>query len=282
MIAYKYRENSERSLNIIRSRKLYFPHAKQLNDPLDSQINIDQEYNKVVERYPPDHSEEYLRKAFCIYMLNQHKFLDKKGRNIGLNGALQWYISQLGIFSLSATSTDALLWSHYGGAHRGFCLEFDTDLIPAKEIFMRSPVTYAKTPPYQALFEKLAQEFSEFAKPWEPDNKYPDEIGDNFYTRQLSELMEANLFVKSEKWKYEEEYRLIANRSGEISFPAEALRSVTFGINADFKLMQSVETLLQHADYEHVTRKYVRHTAGSFEFEASNFCSSLMTLDHIT
>ncbi len=39
---------------------------------------------------------------------------------MGLNGALQWYISTLGIYSLSATYTDALLWSHYGGRTREY------------------------------------------------------------------------------------------------------------------------------------------------------------------
>lgn len=98
MIAYKYRNDGLRSLDIIRSRKIYFPLAKQLNDPLDSQIDIDQEYMRVVELYRPSHSEEYLRKSFCKHMLNQHEFFDKRGRNVGLNGAMQWFISQLGIF----------------------------------------------------------------------------------------------------------------------------------------------------------------------------------------
>jgi len=136
---------------------------------------------------------------------------------------------------------------------------------------MRSLVTYATVPTYQALFERLAQELSEFARPWEVGNEYPPETGDKFYIHQLSELMDANLLFKSEKWKYEEEYRLVANKSGEISFPAEALRSVIFGVNADFKLIQSVEALLKHPNYSHVTSKYVRHTADSFEFELVNF-----------
>lgn len=282
MIAYKYRDDSARSINILKSRKIYFPHAKQLNDPLDAQINIDQEYHKVVERYPPNHSQEYLRKSFCLYMLNQHNFIDGHGKNIGLNGALQLFISGLGIFSLSATPTDALLWSHYGGAHAGFCLEFDTDLIDAKEIFIRSLVTYAKHPPYQELFEQLAQQFSEFARPWESGNTFTPETGDKFYTHQLSELMDANLLVKSEKWKYEEEYRLVANKSGEISFPAKALRSVIFGVNSNSELINSIERLLSQPDYAHVTTNFVKHAAGSFEFEVVNYCTTLMDLDRIT
>ncbi|WP_223514771.1 hypothetical protein [Pseudomonas sp. GL-R-26] len=128
----------------------------------------------------------------------------------------------------------------------------------------------------------MAQEFSEFARPWEPGNSFLDETGDNFYTRQLSELMHANLLVKSDKWKYEEEYRLVANKSGEINFPPEALRSVIFGVNASLKLIQSVEYLLKDPGYSHVETKFVRHTAGSFEFKVANYCTPLMKLDHIT
>ncbi|MCZ7024199.1 DUF2971 domain-containing protein, partial [Salmonella enterica] len=87
-------------------------------------------------------SEEYLRKSFLIYLLNQHSFQNKHGKEIGLNGALQWYISILGIYSLSKTPTDALLWSHYGGSHKGIAIEFDTDLIQDKDIFIRKDVAY--------------------------------------------------------------------------------------------------------------------------------------------
>lgn len=280
--AYKYRDPSKRTLEILSNRTIYFPHAAQLNDPLDSQINIDAEYQKVVDMYPPHQSEEYLRKSFLIHILNQHSFMDKHGKKIGLNGALQWFISVLGIYSLSKTPTDALLWSHYGGSHAGIAIEFDTDLITEENIFIRADVKYSKIPPYQDLFLDLANRLGEFVKPWESNNNYENDLGDRFYTKQLSELMHANLLVKSEKWKYEEEYRLVSSRTGPHKFPAEALKSITFGVKANLDFIRSVEKTLDTPDYAHVDVNFVQHRTGSFEFELTKICTTLMKLDKIT
>lgn len=282
MKAYKYRDPSERTLEILSSRKIYFPHAAQLNDPLDSQINIDAEYQKVVDKFPPNHSEEYLRKSFLIYLLNQHSFPDKNGKEMGLNGALQRFISTLGIYSLSKTPIDALLWSHYGGSHKGVAIEFDTDLIQAQGIFIRDNVTYAQQPPYQDLFLTLAEKLGEFVKPWEENNKFEDKIGDAFYTHQLSQLMRANLFVKSEKWKYEEEYRIVSNRFGPQAFPAEAVKSITFGLKSEIDFIRRIEKITNNPEYAHVKLNFVQHKTGSFEFELTGYSSTLMKLDQTT
>ncbi|WP_404941682.1 DUF2971 domain-containing protein [Pseudomonas danubii] len=282
MKAYKYRDPSNRTLEIFSTRKIYFPHAAQLNDPLDSQIDIDAEYQKVVDMYPPNKSEEYLRKSFLIHILNQHSFMDKHGKEIGLNGALQRFISVLGIYSLSKTPTDALLWSHYGGSHTGIAIEFDTDLIQEKSIFIRKDMRYAKHPPYQDLFLDLANRLGEFVKPWESNNQYDAAVGDRFYTQQLSELMHANLFVKSKKWKYEEEYRLVSNRTGAHEFPAESLRSVTFGVKTNLEFIKKIEKILNTPDYAHVNVYFVQHKTGSFDFELTKTCNTLMKLDKIT
>lgn len=280
-LKFKYRDATERSLNILRDRKLYFPKAEQLNDPLDSQIDIDAEYRKVVERFPPSKSEEYLRKAFLIHMLNQHKFPDRNGKDMGLNGALKWFMSTLGICSLSSTATDALLWSHYGGSHKGMCLEFDTDIL-VDDVFKKGIIKYKQRPPYQDLFISLADRLGEFARPWEEDCSYEAEVGSNFYTLQLTELMDANLMVKSEKWKYEEEYRVITTKPGNRSFPAKALKTVIFGFKSDINFISQVENELKDPDYAHVEIKYVQHVPGSFEFEVVKFCNTLMDIDRIT
>ena len=282
MKAYKYRDTSERSLKILSEKKLYFPRAAQLNDPLDSQINIDKEYQKIVEKFPPNDSEEYLRKSFLIHLLNQHSFKDQNEKALGLNGAVQNFISTLGIYSLSRNATDALLWSHYGDSHTGMALEFETEIIDSENIFIRNPIRYCAKPVYQELFLELAEKLGEFVKPWESDHQYENGLGEKFYTHQLSQLMHANLFVKSAKWKYEEEFRLVSNRSGFHSFPSEALISVVFGLNSKPSFIRQVEIILSTPEYSHVDIKYVQHKTGSFEFEIANYNNNLMQLDRTT
>ncbi len=281
-LKFKYRDASERTLNVIRNREIYFSPPESLNDPLDSQINIDKEYQRVVEMFPRNHSEEYLRKAFLIYLLNKHDFPGRDGKQLGLNGALQWFLSRLGIFSLSLTPIDALLWSHYGGSHMGVALGFDTNLIADERVFIRNEILYSERPQYQRVFLELAEKLGEFVRPWESDCEYSDELGDNFYTHQISQLMRANLLYKSDKWSYEKEYRLISNRAGLCPFPAEALKTVVVGLKTDLEFVNKLQSILSVPEYSHVELLYVQHLAGSYDFELVKYHDSLMRLDLIT
>ena len=39
------------------------------------------------------------------------------------------YNKKIGIYSLSKTFIDELLWAHYGNSHKGFCIEYDLDIL---------------------------------------------------------------------------------------------------------------------------------------------------------
>ncbi|HEY2363234.1 MAG TPA: hypothetical protein VGK36_19090, partial [Candidatus Angelobacter sp.] len=120
-ILYKYRTFSKRTLDILTSTKLYFPRAEEQNDPLDSQIDIQLEYERAGKEMTRRFSgEELNRKQFLLFLLNSHRFRHRDpGKMIGLNEALQQWISQRGILSLSRNPCDPLLWAHYGGGHTG-------------------------------------------------------------------------------------------------------------------------------------------------------------------
>jgi hypothetical protein len=280
MIAYKYRDATDRSLEIIKNCNLYYATPSQLNDPLDSQINIDAEYQKLLSLYPPHHSEEYLKKSFLIHILNQHNYYDHKGKNIGLNGAMQLFLAKLGILSLSTNPTDALLWSHYANGHTGIAIGFETDLI--KESFIKGKVKYAKDPPYQKLFLDLSEKIAVFVKPWEKDHHFDAKLGDNFYTHQISQLMRANLLTKSRKWKYESEYRMVNTEPGEYKFSPEALKSITFGLKTSSDYVRKVLQALNNDSYSHVKINYLSHRVGSFDFELVKYCESELAKDIIT
>jgi len=264
---YKYRPYSQRTLEILLNQEIYFPSSEKLNDPLDSRIDIDAEYQKVVASLDPTKDEATNRKAFLVYLLNAHDFRDPNTKQkIGLNQALQRFIQTVGILSLSKTPTDPLLWSHYAASHTGICLGFDIDKIQSESIFARDEVTYLAAPPYQAIFLSLAEQLGEFMRPWDKQS-YPDELGDKFYTKQISELMRGNLFVKSEKWKYEEEYRIVQSNPGMQGFPPEALQVVILGTKTTAQNSKTIENILKIPGYSHVKFKRAMHIPGSFEFD---------------
>ena len=115
MLLYKYRMCEHRTWELLLNRKLFFATPKQLNDPLDSSIDIDAEYERAKKRVRGLDDDPDRRKSFLIFLLDgYHQFNDlAAGQKIGLNKALQQFIQSLGILSFSRTPTVPLLWSHY-------------------------------------------------------------------------------------------------------------------------------------------------------------------------
>jgi len=268
MLIYKYRNCAQRTWELLLNRKLYFSPPAQLNDPLDSSIDIHAEYERAKKliNAMDDHPER--RKSFLIYLLDgSHHFrCPSSGERIGLNKALQMFIQSLGILSFSRTPTDALLWSHYAEGHSGICLGFDPELLNFDHVFISEDIEYASSPTYVDLFLKMTDEIGEFIRPWENEYKHSDKQGDQFYTSQLSRLMHANLLVKSEKWKYEEEYRMITTLPGLHVFPPSALREVIQGTKIRDSDRETLSNILRHPDYAHVNVRNVCNVSGTFEF----------------
>lgn len=272
MLLYKYRDCAQRTWELLLNRKLYFATSDQMNDPLDSSINISAAYEEAKKIVHANDKHPDARTSFLIHLLGcTHKYKDpKSNQTIGLNEAMQRYISILGILSLSKTATDPLLWSHYANGHRGLCLGFDSVLLDEiNGVFITDDVRYLAKPPYVDLFLEMTAQLGEFVRPW--DNvPHSDERGDKFYTTQISRLMRTNLLVKSEKWKYEEEYRVITSRMGRYAFSPKALREVIRGIKMSPVDIETLNNILRDPDYRHVRIRDAINVEGSFEFGLSN------------
>ncbi len=92
---------------------------------------------------------------------------------------------QRGIACFSATVTDITMWSHYANGHRGFCLEFDTSLLPFSKAL---DVTYVDTPPVLNPIDVLVNDPSD---------------------DESNELLRAFVLTKARCWSYEQEWRLM-------------------------------------------------------------------------
>src|SRR5688572_12754032 len=125
MLAYKYRSGAAfnetgTNLHIDALKNSYVWSAKieTLNDPCESMFDC--------EYFKPE--LELLIKIFLNDDISEVK----------VRGQLQTLYSQLdaviascrkaGIFSLSKTFTDELMWSYYADAHKGFCIEYETEI----------------------------------------------------------------------------------------------------------------------------------------------------------
>ena len=272
MLCYKYRDFSDRTLDILASKKLYFARAEELNDPLDSQIDISLEYQRAQKELYKLDSDSQMKKSFLLYLLNSKSLSEKDtGKKIQLNEALQIWMRQLGILSLSKNPCDALLWSHYAAGHTGICFGFNVDEMGISKKLKSKEVEYVVSPRYKELFLRLIDELGAFVRPWEESNSYPNELGDKFYTKQISLITDENLLVKSEKWSYEEEFRVVTANYGLHDFEPISLKNIVIGTKTRPQDIKKLQRMLRKPEWHHVVQKQVKNIPGSFSFELVDF-----------
>ncbi|MEI2830052.1 DUF2971 domain-containing protein [Pseudomonas mosselii] len=197
-------------------------------------------------------------------LLDNHKITsNKSGKEIGLHQAIYEYIQTKGVLSLSMNPHDALLWAHYADGHKGITLGFNENLLNISHTGY-GEVTYHANPPYVAKFIELVDEFETFCRPWD-GAEYPDERGTEFYNKQLDTMFRASFYSKSEKWKYEEEFRIISD-PGNHPYHPEALEEIILGAKTSPADEKTIKKILSHPDYSHVKLKKVFNPPGTFDF----------------
>jgi hypothetical protein len=198
---YKYRSligDGRRHLEqLFRRAELYFAPRDSFNDPFDCRVHLSfpnspVAFRKWLVRALKTHRPDLNRKE-RERMAAEEMGRTKPHRNSMLQQTiisdLQRDVDRLGVFCLCEHPDDILMWSHYGAAHCGLCLEFRTDLnneaepssgsLPTNSSPAPMPVSYSSTFPSVGFFDS-------------------DE-------RQV----QAILLTKADRWRYEREWRII-------------------------------------------------------------------------
>lgn len=115
------------------------------------------------------------------------------------------------------------MWAHYGGNHKGVCIEIDTELFKAenKVIIDNSYFEKVKYEKYTSknLQKNVERQFNEIRS---------DKIGLKEYIREFRKKHHRSLyFTKYEEWKYEGEKRLIYFSSTEDKEYCSIKKSIT-------------------------------------------------------
>ncbi|MFG0320984.1 DUF2971 domain-containing protein [Pseudomonas sp. zjy_15] len=262
---YKYRSCSQRTWEILCNRELYFSLPKDLNDPLDVSVDVTAEYERAKNHiYKTDKHPEG-RKSFLITVLDSiRKVTRDTGEELSLSQALYRFMQGRGILSLSKTSRDALLWSHYADGHRGICLGFNAEILKIDGASGSGDIQYLPSPPYMEKFLELTEEFGEFCRPWDGVN-FSDEQGTSFYNRQVDAILQIGLYTKSESWKYEKEFR-ITSEPGNHAFSPSALVEVILGAKTSEADEKKIKDFLSADHYSHVRLKRAFNIPGTFSF----------------
>ncbi len=205
MKVYKYRSCSRETFlrDLIALRRNYFWGADidTLNDPCEGFVtaNVFNSGLNIIEKI----------------------FKTSKTSNVtdALNQVLK-RTKKVGIFSLSKSYNEELLWAHYANSHNGFCVEYERGkLLNSNRV-------------------KIPDSFSvEYSK------KVPDinllDLGNQ------SDLIKKAIGTKSIKWEQEQEYRIITDNPGIYNYPYDAVTGIYFGVKMENKYKQLIMKYLQ-------------------------------------
>ncbi|MBU1214470.1 MAG: DUF2971 domain-containing protein [Gammaproteobacteria bacterium] len=240
-----------------------FSQYGDFNDPFELNSNInkiaeedeirrlaDKDFKKLIE-------EEYSNHPIVSAFISKEAFIQlaemKKESIIGnvigmerqlvdlLPGMLKTISnSMLGALSLSEICTHELMWPHYAEDHKGFVIGFNCDhpffnqkISDADELRHLKRVDYREVPPVISLMNVTGTEL---------------------------------YFVKSKKWSYESEWRMLMPLSDSskvierqpypihlFSYPAESVSEVILGARMSEQDKKMIQTILgSHQKYSHV------------------------------
>ena len=220
---YKYEAFSVQSLLSLKSQVLYFGSPLHFNDTYDCALkaNIrqpsDQEVDSIRHFYlkQPD-LPEAAKSNFINASIESLRASFMRAGAVALQDAADNFRRTKGVTCFSEYNDNLLMWSHYGGKYKGFCLEFSTEFEPFEKI---RQVNYENDLPAIGLAPLL--------------------IEHNF------DFIQTLFCTKSESWAYEREWRAIHVEAGKnFGYPAECLTGVYFGPDIDQQSLEIVCLIL--------------------------------------
>jgi len=252
---YKYEAFSAQSLLNLKSQVIYFGSPLQFNDPYDCALtpNLLEPTDAEVESIRGIYLEnpglsERARNEFETFGTRQLRSALMRAARAGFRHTVEEFLEQRGVACFSERNDDLLMWSHYGGGYKGFCLEFDSSADALQNV---QQVRYVPALPALDLSTVL--------------------LSNDFHPIQ-------ELFcTKSTAWSYEREWRAIHNVAGtQFCYPPEALTGVYFGPDIDRQSLEVI-CLILAGQNEHVRFWRGRRSNTEFrvQFESFSYASHL-------
>lgn len=132
----------------------------------------------------------------------------------------------IGVSCFSETHDHALMWGHYSNRHKGFCVEYDMDVLienNPKIAGQLIPVIYSDTRP---IFDKNMISSFDIKN----GKLEAAEYANKYFTKTL--------VTKSKIWRYEKEWRIISKVSDGREFSFDCVSSIYLGAKASSELIE--------------------------------------------
>lgn len=215
-ILYKYRRwENEYEKKTLTSREVFFAPPMSFEDPLDCRIPISYEllteeniYDYFYSRAHEEHPEwnRQMRRKYAREWAKKTPIRDKAHREKVNQEFFEEFNKRYGILCLTENNRRFEMWEKYSNDHKGFCVGFNPIVLLETCSGTGNPVMYS-TPFIHPLDDKEVQ-------------------------------MVKQIYLKDEKWAFEEEFRVHKMHPQEISWdervaalPREAFHEVILGAN---------------------------------------------------
>lgn len=250
---YKYRDDSQRTEDIIKTQKIWLSTPAQLNDPLECRIGeIPKEWELktirqmeegqllgIFGRMPfevPKRLFSLSEKETKNWLKRFNKISHKQrvaamrdlysqhgielSRPADIFRDMRQRLAAVGVFSLSETCENELMWAHYGANHEGIAIGFsrtlDCKLGDSRHTF---PATYtAEKPNFNAGFKNEVQIFV-------PGSGVRNRMRVSFE----DDVFRSAIRTKTPAWEYEREWRYVEETHGLFDLPGE-ITAIVFGL----------------------------------------------------
>lgn len=200
MFLYKYRNGTIRDIEALMNNQFYASSIESLNDIQEGKIKGNDFEINFFDLLAKNISSKY---DICI----------KKNLENFIN-----IYKKSGVYSLSKSYKNELLWAYYADSHKGFCIEYD---------------------------ECILKQY-----PVNEDNffnvKYSADIPVIDFKAMLDiDILKTGLVAKSLSWKHEEEIRILTPSIGMYNYFARAVKSIYFGFRASDNMIKIVMAVLR-------------------------------------
>ncbi len=218
-VYFKYAALNVNTLDAIRTGHVWFAPKSSLNDPFDC-------FPEVIRDIDDRQADELFR-AFSVRLERPATLEEKCGL---LESSLLQFMDQCGVFCVSKSSLNELMWSHYADNHKGLCLGFEV-----KEENIANSKDPRKSPREMSYAGRGGAKLSDF---------YAAKIGVFGAEQSFNRLIAACYFSKNPAWAYEEEIRFLSiRRNGLLDLDAN-LVSVSYGVRVDQNKIDLVRAVL--------------------------------------
>lgn len=251
-IYYKYTSYNVRLLNSLCHDNIYFSSPDQFNDPFDCNPSIKNDIDKDKLRsilfelirtrraseisghlskinikagkaenfiFEQSNNDAKSKLDYIAYMAQDPEYENaEEAEKWNLVDAVKTELTShysKGVYCLSTSYLNPLLWSHYGDEHRGVCIGYSTERNPIpipQEVIYETDRTVYTSLVYKAFIEKDLS--------------------------AISHLDSCVLLRKAPEWRYEDEWRLIGSH-GEQESPF-LLKEITFGLRCPYSVIHSI------------------------------------------